>query len=473
MTVQPEIAPSPSLAPSLSEAPSLSVAPSLAEVDAVVDGLLAEVGGLSGAQASQRLAQVSRSAAKLSAYRVALVAKVQSSQVWREKDPNATPVSFLREELVVDHHEAKADLRAAESCERFPELAQACRDGRVARDKMDLILRVGLRNRQRERALPRFMNIFIDLAASAPTSQLRKALELWADQIDPVTTARDEDDAHYRRELHVVQLADGVKLDGFFGKTQGMQVMAALNGALAKQWRDQQRGKGSGGQGEGEGEGEGGAGGGEVPVAERVAGSTARQRADAFIDAIIKPVLAHKLLPTAGGAPATVCVTVPLTRLQHPEQRVAAGQVAASMGEGTLRLGSASIRATNGPGEALISALAAEELSCDANVQRILMSPAGKPLDIGRKTRVIPEQIRTALILRDGGCIYPNCDKPPAWTHAHHIQHWSRGGPTSLTNLALLCSLHHHKIHADHIPITIDADGTPHIHLDHHFRQQN
>ena len=38
------------------------------------------------------------------------------------------------------------------------------------------------------------MNIFIDLAASAPTSQLRKALELWADQIDPVTAARDEDD---------------------------------------------------------------------------------------------------------------------------------------------------------------------------------------------------------------------------------------------------------------------------------------
>ena len=44
--------------------------------------------------------------------------------------------------------------------------------------------------------------------------------------------------------------ADGVKFDGFFGKAQGMQVMAALNGALAKQWRDQQRGKGSGGQGE-------------------------------------------------------------------------------------------------------------------------------------------------------------------------------------------------------------------------------
>ena len=447
--------------------PSPSV--SLAEVDAVVDGLLAEVGGLSGAQASQRLAQVSRSAAKLSAYRVALVAKVQSSQVWREKDPNATPVSFLREELVVDHHEAKADLRAAESCERFPELAQACRDGRVDRDKMDLILRVGLRNRQRERALPRFMNIFIDLAATAPMSQLRRALELWADQIDPVTTARDEDDAHHRRELHVVQRGDGVKVDGFFGKTQGMQLMAALNGALDKQWRDTHNTAGSRAGGGARG---GARGGGEVPVAERVAASTAAQRADAFIDAIIMPVLAHKLLPTAGGAPATVCVTVPLTRLQHPEQRVAAGQVAASMGEGTLRLGSASIRATNGPGEALISALAAEELSCDANVQRILMSPAGKPLDIGRKTRVIPEQIRTALILRDGGCIYPNCDKPPAWTHAHHIQHWSRGGPTSLDNLALLCSTHHHKIHTDNIPITIDTNGKPRVDIEHPLKHR-
>lgn len=78
---------------------------------------------------------------------------------------------------------------------------------------MDAILRVGLRTTQRERALPRFLNIFIDLAASAPMSALRKALDLWADQIDPITTATDENAAHQRRELHVVQLGDGVKLD--------------------------------------------------------------------------------------------------------------------------------------------------------------------------------------------------------------------------------------------------------------------
>ena len=59
--------------------------PSPADLDVVIDGLLAGVDDLSGSQASERLAQVSRSAARLSAYRVALVSKVQSSPVWRAK----------------------------------------------------------------------------------------------------------------------------------------------------------------------------------------------------------------------------------------------------------------------------------------------------------------------------------------------------------------------------------------------------
>jgi hypothetical protein len=379
------------------------------------------------------------------------------------KDPNASPSSYLREELVFDHHEAKKDLRAATSFDRFPELAQACRDGRVAREKMDLILQIGLRNRQRERALSRFMNIFIDLAATSPLSALRKALDLWADQVDPVTTAADEHDAHDRRELHVRQLRDGVKLDGFFGKTQGMHIMAALNGALEKQWRDANPTNGS----------DTSSGDGGAPDTEQVAASTARQRADAFIDAIIMPVLAHNLLPTAGGAPATICVTIPLERLQNPHQAANPEGVAASITSGTLRLGSATIRTTNGPGEAVTSAHTAEELSFDATVQRIVLSPAGKPLDIGRKTRVIPEHIRTALIIRDDGCIFPGCDRPPAWTHAHHIHHWSQGGPTSLNNLALLCPRHHHKIHTDNIPITLNPDGKPQVHTQHRTPDRN
>ncbi len=42
-------------------------------------------------------------------------------------------------------------------------------------------------------------------------------------------------------------------------------------------------------------------------------------------------------------------------------------------------------------------------------------------------------------------------------THAHHIQHWADGGPTSLDNLILLCGHHHRLIHAG--PWTIRRHG--------------
>jgi HNH endonuclease len=41
--------------------------------------------------------------------------------------------------------------------------------------------------------------------------------------------------------------------------------------------------------------------------------------------------------------------------------------------------------------------------------------------------------------VRDGGGVFPGCDRPLAWCEAHHIQHWLDGGPTDLANLALLC----------------------------------
>lgn len=423
----------------------------LADVDVLIDALHSQVDQLSGSQASALVRDATRSAAKLSSLRVALVAKVNSSQIWRDRGgPNTTAASFLREEHLLDHGEAKADLVAAQGCERFPELADACRAGCVSRDKVDLILRIGLRNRQREVALPAFIPIFIELASRAPMSHLRRALDLWADQVDPVTTRTDEDDAHTRRELHVVQLGDGVKLDGFFGKAQGMRVITALNGALAKQWKDSTDG--------------------QTPARERVAASTAAQRADAFIDGIINPVLSNKLVPTCGGAPATVCVTVPIDRLQNPDGPVAEDAIAASFANGTLRLESASIRSTNGPGEAVLSAQSALQISCDCNVQRVIMSAAGRPIDIGRSTRVIPEQIRTALVIRDGTCVYPYCQVPAGWAEGHHVQHWSRGGSTSLDNLALLCSKHHHKVHAENISITFNSDGKPVVATQNQYR---
>jgi len=50
--------------------------------------------------------------------------------------------------------------------------------------------------------------------------------------------------------------------------------------------------------------------------------------------------------------------------------------------------------------------------------------------------------------VRDGGCVGPNCTAPPSWCHAHHVIEWEHGGRTDVDNGALLCSFHHHQLHA-------------------------
>jgi hypothetical protein len=82
------------------------------------------------------------------------------------------------------------------------------------------------------------------------------------------------------------------------------------------------------------------------------------------------------------------------------------------------------------------------------------------PLDVGAATRTISPALRKALILRDGGCAMPGCDRPPWWTDAHHLVHWAEGGPTCLSNLCLLCRRHHRFIHQQHWILTLNPDGS-------------
>jgi hypothetical protein len=68
-------------------------------------------------------------------------------------------------------------------------------------------------------------------------------------------------------------------------------------------------------------------------------------------------------------------------------------------------------------------------------------------LDYGTTTRNVPSPLYNALVIRDRHCRYPGCDRPPAWTEAHHVRWVTHGGPTALDNLVLLCSRHHHLLH--------------------------
>ena len=84
---------------------------------------------------------------------------------------------------------------------------------------------------------------------------------------------------------------------------------------------------------------------------------------------------------------------------------------------------------------------------------------ATQPLDVGRASRVVQPAQRTALAVRDGGCVFPGCERPLAWCEAHHLIHWLHGGPTDLTNLALLCRAHHRAVHEGGWRLVRGPDG--------------
>jgi Domain of unknown function (DUF222)/HNH endonuclease len=101
----------------------------------------------------------------------------------------------------------------------------------------------------------------------------------------------------------------------------------------------------------------------------------------------------------------------------------------------------------DGGGDAHAGTLVARLQAALALLPPTLGGPATQPLEVGRATRVVSPAQRTALGVRDGGCVFPGCDRPPAWCEAHHLRHWLHGGPTDLGNLVLLCWAHHRAVH--------------------------
>jgi hypothetical protein len=86
---------------------------------------------------------------------------------------------------------------------------------------------------------------------------------------------------------------------------------------------------------------------------------------------------------------------------------------------------------------------------CAGGLVPILFDHDGdQVLNLGRSQRLYSPRQRTALEGRDGGCRFPDCDRPPSWTEAHHINEWDRDhGRTDVADGILLCRHHHLLIH--------------------------
>jgi hypothetical protein len=92
---------------------------------------------------------------------------------------------------------------------------------------------------------------------------------------------------------------------------------------------------------------------------------------------------------------------------------------------------------------------------CDATLHPYLKRD-GKPVNVGRATRVIPPHTRRAVLDRDSTCRYPGCTTRRL--EVHHLVHWEHLGPTNTNNLAGLCSYHHHRHHDGTYIVTGNAD---------------
>ena len=161
-----------------------------------------------------------------------------------------------------------------------------------------------------------------------------------------------------------------------------------------------------------------------------------QRRHDALAD-VCRLALRTGELPESGGDPAQVVVTTSYDEL--------AGQVGAGALDLGLHLTPDTVR----------------RLACDAAVLPAVLGGAGQVLDVGRQRRLITGPLRRALVLCDGGCAFPGCDRPPRWCAAHHIRHWADGGSTSLDNAVLLCGHHHRHLHQTEWVVRLGGDSRP------------
>jgi Domain of unknown function (DUF222)/HNH endonuclease len=259
-------------------------------------------------------------------------------------------------------------------------------------------------------------------AADLDPVQLGKAARRIRAHLDPDGAQLNERQAVARRELTLTPDLDGtVLIRGRLDAEGAAIVQAALDPLATPRPAD--------------------------PVSGKDVRSPARRRADALVQAS-RMLLNTRVLPTTGGQRPHLNITINLNDL-------------------TNSTGTADVDNT----DAGISAAAARRHACDAHIIPHVLGNHSEPLDIGRASYSVPPPMRRALIIRDKGCAFPGCDRPPGWCEAHHIQSWLDGGDTALTNLALLCDYHHERVHAQNWHIHIingHPEFTPPEWLAHH-----
>ncbi len=115
-----------------------------------------------------------------------------------------------------------------------------------------------------------------------------------------------------------------------------------------------------------------------------------------------------------------------------PDRATVVVHVAAAGGNGTVEGGTP------------VAAETVRRLACDGRIQNI--THVDGQITASMVKRAIPAHLYRELRERDGTCAFPGCSNE-IWVQAHHVRHFADGGPTTLSNLVLLCGTHHRLVH--------------------------
>jgi hypothetical protein len=376
--------------------------------DALNDAADAAVWSMSDDDVLAALDESERLAARLAGLQVRLIGEADARGVASALGAPST-AALLRGRLLLHPGESNALVRLACS----PDLA-ATRDALASGDVSVRHARVV---EQTVRSLPAKVRadaeaFLLGEAATFDPGQLGKLGHHIRHVVDSADTERVERAAQRRRELSSFDRGDGAwALRGTLSNEDHARLMAMLDPLAAPR-----------------------------PAADGTPDrrTPAQRRADALME-VVDRVLDDGPLPTSRGARPHLSITAGLDTL--------------------LKLPGAPAADTTWGGP--ISAEALRRFACDAGVSLILLDSHGVPLDVGRERRTVSPGLWAALAVRDRGCVFPTCDRPPEWCQAHHCRHWSDGGETKLTNLTLLCTYHHRVVHHHGWDIAFGADGRP------------
>jgi hypothetical protein len=375
--------------------------------DALAAASAEDSGHWSGDDLSTRLIELIELRERLDAEMVSVAAQWRRTRAW-EADGSLSPVAWLTHRAPLTVPDAQRLVKTAKIVDRCPEIAARLADGRTTSFHVEALANVV--SPRREELVAEHDATLADQAERLSIKDFTTLVRRWAAMADDHLAADTHDSQQPHNELHAAVTINGW-VDGTFrlDPISGARLLNTLDQLAPPDPVD-------------------------APDGVR---SLSWRRGDALAD------LAgwYHRGAEPGANPPNLDVVVDVATLNGDTPELA--QIRCDLdGVGPVTRGTL------------------EQIGCEATVTRMVMAGTSVVLDMGRKSRFATPAQRRAIVLRDGGCIFPSCDRPHQWCDIHHVDGFAKGGRTDIARMVCLCARHHTLIHNSKWTISTNPDGT-------------